>query len=153
MASHLFTASTNGSGYYSFGGLAAGSYTITPTAINYTFLPTSRNVNLNGDNATDQDFTAAYNAIPDVSDLRGLVLAANLSNTRLQNSLLAPLEATLSRFDGDYPHKVQYACSSLSRFIAVVRQNIAAGILPAATGNPWIDAANDIRALSGCPTR
>ena len=81
--------STNGSGYYSFGGLAAGSYTITPTAINYTFLPTSRNVNLNGDNATDQDFTAAYNAIPDVSDLRGLVLAANLSNTRLQPTVNA----------------------------------------------------------------
>ncbi len=147
------STSTNGSGVYSFTGLAAGSYTITPSVYNYVFSPLSRTVNLAGVNATGQNFTGTYNGIPDITDLRALVVAANLTDTRVRNSLLAPLDAALVWLNGTNPNKVAYSCSNLAKFIATVRQNISVGKLPAATGNPWIVAANDILSLSGCPTR
>ena len=147
------STSTNGSGVFSFTGLAAGSYTITPSVYNYVFSPTSRTVNLAGVNATGQNFTGTYNGIPDITDLRALVVAANLTDTRVKNSLLAPLDAALVWLNGSNVNKVAYSCSNLAKFIAATRQNISVGKLPAATGNPWIVAANDILALSGCPTR
>ncbi len=147
------TTTTNGSGVYTFSGLANGSYTITPSVYNYVFSPTFRTVNLAGVNATGQNFTGTYNGIPDITDLRALVVAANLTDTRVRNSLLAPLDAALVWLNGSNPNKVAYSCSNLAKFIAATRQNISFGKLPAATGNPWIVAANDILALSGCPTR
>jgi O-glycosyl hydrolase len=50
------TADTNG--YYSFAGLANGSYTVTPSKDGCTFSPASRNVTINGANQT-ANFTAA----------------------------------------------------------------------------------------------
>jgi hypothetical protein len=48
-------------GAYSFTGLAAGTYTITPSKSGCTFTPTSRSVTV-GPNATAQDFTASCTA-------------------------------------------------------------------------------------------
>ncbi len=147
------STSSNGSGVYSFADLANGSYTITPSVYNYIFSPLSRTVNLAGTDATGQNFVGTYNGIPDITDLRALVVAANLTDTRVKNSLLAPLDAALVWLNGSSPNRVAYSCSNLAKFIAATRQNISVGKLPAATGNPWIAAANDVLALSGCPTR
>lgn len=49
------TASTNSNGDYSLGGLAGGSYTVTPSASNYTFTPASRAISV-PPNATGVDF-------------------------------------------------------------------------------------------------
>ena len=51
------TASTDGSGNYTLSGLDAGTYTVTPSKIGYTFSPVSLEVIVPPD-GTDQDFTA-----------------------------------------------------------------------------------------------
>ena len=51
------TATTDGSGSYSLGGLVAGNYTVTPTKTEYDFSPSSRAVSL-GPNRSGVDFTA-----------------------------------------------------------------------------------------------
>jgi hypothetical protein len=52
---------TDGSGSYSFSGLANGAYTITPLELGYTFDPVNRAVNVGGANVTGMNFTAASN--------------------------------------------------------------------------------------------
>jgi hypothetical protein len=55
------TASTTtaGDGTYSFSGLSAGSYTVTPSKTGYTFSPASLNPTVTSSNVTGQDFTAS----------------------------------------------------------------------------------------------
>jgi hypothetical protein len=50
------TATTDSNGYYAFGGLAAGTYTITPSKSGYTFSPASHNATVPPD-AAGQNFT------------------------------------------------------------------------------------------------
>lgn len=100
-----------------------------------------------------QPYLLPYDARPEIIALRGLVTAANLSDTRLRNSLYAPLDAALNWLNGNHQNRVPYACSNLAKFIVTVRQNISAGKLPPATGNPWVTEANDILSQSGCATR
>jgi len=52
------TTTADASGNYSFGGLANGSYTVTPARTGYTFTPTSQSVPVNGANVTAVNFTA-----------------------------------------------------------------------------------------------
>jgi hypothetical protein len=54
---------TDPSGRYSFGGLANGSYTVTPSRAGYTFSPTSAPVTVSGADAT-QNFTATAVVLP-----------------------------------------------------------------------------------------
>ena len=53
------SAITDGSGNYSFNGLAAGSYTVTPSLAGYVFSPASTPVTISDANVSDIDFTAA----------------------------------------------------------------------------------------------
>jgi hypothetical protein len=52
------STTTNASGNYTFGGLANGNYTITPSQAGYTFTPSSKTVAINGANVTGVNFTA-----------------------------------------------------------------------------------------------
>jgi Carboxypeptidase regulatory-like domain len=52
------TTTADGSGNYSFAGLANGSYTITPSKSGYTFTPVNHTVNLSGANLTNINFTS-----------------------------------------------------------------------------------------------
>jgi hypothetical protein len=52
------TASADGSGNYSFAGLANGTYTITPTKAGYAVTPANKTVTVNGANASSLNFTA-----------------------------------------------------------------------------------------------
>jgi hypothetical protein len=52
------TATADGSGNYSFSGLANGNYAVTPSKAGYTFSPTSQSVTISGGNATVAAFTA-----------------------------------------------------------------------------------------------
>jgi hypothetical protein len=58
------TANTtaDGSGNYSFGNLANGTYTVTPSKNGYTFSPLSLQVTVNGADATGVNFTASAQA-------------------------------------------------------------------------------------------
>jgi uncharacterized protein (TIGR03437 family) len=55
------TATADGSGNFTFAGLANGAYTITPTKAGYSFSPTSRSVTLSSGNVTGVSFTAQQN--------------------------------------------------------------------------------------------
>ena len=52
------TTTTDSSGYYSFTGLANGSYTVTPSGLGYTYTPSSIAVTMYGANVTGQNFVA-----------------------------------------------------------------------------------------------
>ena len=53
------TTTTGASGSYSFGNLANGSYTVTPSLVGHTFSPASIAVSVNGADAAGKDFTAS----------------------------------------------------------------------------------------------
>ena len=50
---------TDANGYYSFGGLSSGQYTLTPTLAGYAFFPSSRQAYLVGNNAVGFNFSAS----------------------------------------------------------------------------------------------
>ena len=52
------STATDGTGHYSFSGLAAGAYTVAATLPSASISPTSRAVTLSGASATNQDFAA-----------------------------------------------------------------------------------------------
>jgi hypothetical protein len=56
------TTTANGSGNYSFSGLPAGSYTVTPSSQIATFSPTSQNLTISSSSLTGVDFTATSSA-------------------------------------------------------------------------------------------
>jgi parallel beta-helix repeat protein len=53
------TVTTDNSGNYSFGGLANGTYTLTPSKSGFTFNPASQNITIITANATQVNFTAS----------------------------------------------------------------------------------------------
>ena len=61
------STTANGSGNYTFAGLANGSYTVTPSNSGYTFTPSSRVVNVSGANVGAINFSGTANAQPDFS--------------------------------------------------------------------------------------
>lgn len=54
------STTTDGSGTYSFSGLANGTYTITPSRDGYTFSPSNISIIVNGADLAGQDFTATF---------------------------------------------------------------------------------------------
>ena len=74
------TATTDANGNFSFSGLGAGNYTLTPSKGGYTFNPVSRAVSVPPD-ATGQNFTAV--PIPIYSTISGKVVNADNNNNPL----------------------------------------------------------------------
>jgi hypothetical protein len=60
------TTTANGSGVYTFSGLANGNYVVTPSKAGATFTPTSRNVTVADANASGVDFTGVQSPAPTV---------------------------------------------------------------------------------------
>jgi hypothetical protein len=58
------STTADGSGNYSFTGLANGSYTVTPTLSGYTFSPTNQGETVSGSNITGVNFTATSTSPP-----------------------------------------------------------------------------------------
>jgi CSLREA domain-containing protein len=71
------SVTTNSAGYYSFYGVANGTYTVTPTAGTYGFTPPSRNVTVNGASVSGQNFsgTTGYTVTGRIADSRGMAIA------------------------------------------------------------------------------
>jgi hypothetical protein len=62
------STTTDGSGAFTFSGLANGTYTLTPSRTGYTFSPTSQNVTVSGANVTTGvSFTATLQTSPTYS--------------------------------------------------------------------------------------
>jgi hypothetical protein len=62
------TTTTGSDGMYRFTDLSNGAYTVTPTSGQYTFSPLKRNVNIDGMDVSDQDFSVTLGgAMPTVT--------------------------------------------------------------------------------------
>jgi hypothetical protein len=104
------TASTtpNGSGNYSFTGLANGTYVVAPSNSGYSFSPTVQTVTINGANATGVNFSASQsssssysvglNWTASVSTVSGYNVFRGTTNggpyTKLNSSLITTLSFT-----------------------------------------------------------
>jgi fibronectin type 3 domain-containing protein len=75
------TASTtaDGSGNYSFAGLANGTYTVTPAKTGCTFSPTSTSVTISGADQTGKNFTAACGGSTDTQLTSGVGVAGSVA--------------------------------------------------------------------------
>lgn len=95
------SALTDSSGNYNFSGLAAGSYTVTPSLAGYIFSPVSSAVTtLSGANVTGNNFTAAANAAA-TSSLSGTVSGAVAQNVTITLSG-ANTGSVMTDADGNY---------------------------------------------------
>lgn len=65
------STTTGGGGLYTFTGLADGTYTVTPTLAGYSFTPASRQLTVNGSDATGVSFTAT--AVPSTHSISGTI--------------------------------------------------------------------------------
>jgi len=71
------TTTTDGSGNYTFSGLAPGTYRVTPSGAGLVFSPASQSVTVNGSNVTGTDFSAS-DQIPQTSSISGSIKPATL---------------------------------------------------------------------------
>lgn len=68
------STTTDSSGNYTFGGLASGSYTLTPVKSGYRFGPASQSETVGAANATDVNFIASENLPPIPASFWGLII-------------------------------------------------------------------------------
>ena len=95
------SALTDSSGNYNFSGLAAGSYTVTPSLAGYIFSPVSSAITTtNGGNVTGNNFTATANAAA-TSSLSGTVSGAVAQNVTITLSG-ANTGSVVTDADGNY---------------------------------------------------
>jgi hypothetical protein len=97
------TASTtaDGSGNYSFSGLAAGTYTVTPLESGIVFSPASLNITITGTPVTGADFTA--NEPPtSTSTISGTITPATLGSGITVNLSGADAESVTTDSSGNY---------------------------------------------------
>ena len=93
-------AIANGSGNYSFTGLAGGTYTVTPTRTGITFNPINLTVTVSGSNATNINFGATAGTPPPLNypDLTDLIPPAQISVVGTGSA--RQLQYTHDTFDG-----------------------------------------------------
>jgi len=94
------TATTDGSGNYSFAGLANGSYTVTPGSTAYGFAPLSASVTVNGADETVFPFEATV-----ATSISGYVTGAQTAGVvvgLVGPGIAAPGTTTLTDANGNY---------------------------------------------------
>ncbi len=70
-SAQLTTVTADGSGNYSFTGLANGTYTVTPTSTVVTYAPASQSATVNNANITGLNFSTAYSLSGTISGVGG----------------------------------------------------------------------------------
>jgi hypothetical protein len=88
------TTTTDSGGNYSFAGLDSGSYTVTPSKTNYSFMPSARPVTIGTADQSGVNFSAASTAA--ASSVSGMIL---VSEFRLQGP--APASPPAGDTDGE----------------------------------------------------
>ena len=94
---------TDVNGAFSFTGLAAGSYTVTPSVAQATLSPVSRSITVSGAASSGQDFIAEGGAV--IASQIQFLPAAFLSNEQLRASALAVGDDLLFTDSSDFPLK------------------------------------------------
>jgi hypothetical protein len=132
------TTTTDGSGNYVFGGLANGTYTVTPVMAGYAFTPLSRTVTVRDASFTGQDFegtaivVGAYSISGAVVTSRGLPLSGVIIILTGASTATATTDAAGSYTigglsNGTYtvtPGKSGYRFTPLSRTVSVSGGNV-----------------------------
>jgi YVTN family beta-propeller protein len=85
-----------------------------------------------------------------IAALRNDITATILTDTRLRNTLLSPLNAAYTWLSGSDPNRIGNACSNLAKFVSTVGQNYSYGKLDYATASGFVADANAIRVELGC---
>lgn len=128
------TATTDSSGRYTFSGLPAGSYTLTPSKTGFTFSPSSRTVTANSPDVTGVDFSV--NQPPVIISISGFISPATSSATTVTLSGATSATATTDRTGkyifsglpaGSYtltPSKAGYKFSPSVRLVAASTANL-----------------------------
>jgi hypothetical protein len=156
------SATTDGSGYYSFGGLANGNYRVTPSLAGYTFSPASLAVTVNGGDVTGQNFVA--DPIATTFDISGRVTGATGVTVAVSGASTASATTDGSGFfsisglaNGSYkvtPSKTGYIFAPASRDVAVsgankTEQNFTANLVTHMISGTVAGASGVTVALSG----
>jgi len=121
------TATTSASGTYTFSGLLNGSYTITPSKTNYSFVPASIPITIADDNQTGVNFTAygtnysiSGQVTGDIKEGVTITLSGDPSQTTTTNS--QGIYSLTGLMSGNYivtPSKTGYAFDPLSRAVTI----------------------------------
>jgi len=90
------TTITDGSGNYSFTGLANGAYTVTPSLAGYTFSSTNLAVTLSGADSTGNDFVSTLGA----SSISGTVAGTEIVAVNDNGDIVASDDTTGKTADG-----------------------------------------------------
>jgi hypothetical protein len=134
------STTADGSGNYSFTGLANGTYVVSPTHSGYTFSPSLQTVTINGTNATGVNFTAtqtsnsvALSWIASVSVVSGYNVYRGITNggpyTKINSSLITTLSYTDSSVSSGNTY--YYVCKSVdSQGVESIYSNQATAQIP-----------------------
>ena len=126
---------TGAGGTYSFSGLVAGNYTLTPSLSGYTFAPTSITITALAANSTGNNFTAT--AIPVAHTISGNVSGAGGSGVTITVTGTASATATTDGsgnytvtglYDGNYtltPSKTGYTFNPTSTSVTLAGANLS----------------------------
>ena len=98
-ASAAVTADSSGN--YSFGGLANGSYTVTPSKSGYTFTPASLSETVSGSNLSGQNFTATA-VVPQTYSISGTLSPASAAAGSLVTLSGSANATTTANASGNY---------------------------------------------------
>jgi len=142
------TTVTNADGYYAFGHLDNGDYTVTPSKTGYDFAPTSRSVTIADASSTDNNFSATA---PTTYSLSGLVSGADNVTLTLGGDSSATTSTDGSGYyafsslsNGTYtitPSKIGYAFTPESRSLTITDESV--------TGNNFTANLAGLYSLSG----
>lgn len=142
---------TNADGYYSFGHLSNGNYTLTPAESGYEFSPTSRSVTINNASSTANNFVATA---PTTYSLLGKVSGADNVTLTLAGDTAATTSTDGSEHyafnhlsNGTYsitPSKTGFGFSPSSRTLTISDESI--------TGNNFAASSAGLYSISGYVT-
>ena len=147
---------TDSSGNYSFTGLAAGSYAVTPSASGFSFTPPSQSVTITNANVT-ANFTGAAGPISSSFSISGTISGPGGANSSVQLSGTAS-NGTVADASGNYsftgllpgaytviPATPTFSFSPTSQTVTITNANVTANFTSAASQeNPGIQAVNHI---------
>ena len=149
------SVTTDASGNYTFGNLANGNYTVTPSKSGFTFTPQNAAVTINGANVTGTNFTAA--AAPTFS-ISGTVTGATSVTVALSGTATATTTTDASGnysfanlANGSYtvtPSKAGFGFTPASAPVTINGANVS-GVNFAATAVPTFSISGTITGGSG----
>jgi Right handed beta helix region/Carboxypeptidase regulatory-like domain len=129
------TALTDSSGNYSFGNLAAGNYTLTPSKSGFSFSPSSQSATINSANVTGMNFTASADSGLSISGMFSPAADGTGVTVNLSGASSATLTTDSSGnysftglASGNYtltPSKSGFGFSPSTRAITTTSSNIA----------------------------